>query len=391
MPVPFRNGVQEALAHLLPHELLPLFDDRFVRSCDLVEAYVDRLAFGVFRATGVESACALAGTAEEAIARAGLRPDVAAVPVAWMLRTLAARGWVVRTDDGRFRAVAGLEVPDPAELIEEQTAHDPRCLPAFRIAALAAERYPAVLRGETSGEHALFGPDTLDAWIAYFSNGNPLYAINNAVGAMAAERALHQGAARVLELGGGLGSGAEALLQRLDASGRAGQVALYRLTEVVPQFLRRAKKSLSARHAGMPLEFGWLDIDAAPADMGRVEGGWSLVYGVNVLHAARDLAATLQAIRVSLAEGGALVLAECVRPFVDRPVYVEFMFNLLEAFRAPLRVPGWRPSGGFLTPEQWTDALRANGFERVTVFPNIGAIRDVYPSFVVAAITAHRT
>ena len=66
------------------------------------------------------------------------------------------------------------------------------------------------------------------------------------------------------------------------------------------------------------------------------------------------------------------------------------IFNLLESFRAPLLHPVWRPNGGFLTPEQWTAALRANGFKDVRVFPDIAAIRDAYPSFAIAGIIARR-
>jgi hypothetical protein len=53
-------------------------------------------------------------------------------------------------------------------------------------------------------------------------------------------------------------------------------------------------------------------------------------------------------------------------------------------------VPGWRPNGGFLTPEQWTVALEANGFRNIEILPDIAALRDAYPSFLVAAITARR-
>ena len=39
-------------------ELAPLFDNRFVRSCDLYEAYIEGLAGEVFAATGLAAACA---------------------------------------------------------------------------------------------------------------------------------------------------------------------------------------------------------------------------------------------------------------------------------------------------------------------------------------------
>ncbi len=377
-------------AALIPREILSLFDDSFVRSSALVEEYVARLAVAAFRSTGLERACANAVTVDEAVAGAGLVPGTARVPAAWLLATLAARGWLERTDGARYRAAGPLPALDPDEIVVEQEAHDPSCLPSYRIAALAAERYPAVLRGEISGEQALFDAEGVSAWLKYFSNANPLYAVSNAIGAVAAERALPARGGAVIELGGGFGSGAEALLARLDAAGRGAEVAPYRFTELAPMFLRRAERTLRARFAGRPLEFGTLDINRPFAEAGVARGSYALVYGVNVVHVARDLAATLGEIRAALGDGGMLVLAECVRPFAGRPIYVELAFNLLAAFRDAVLVPGWRPNGGFLTPEQWRAALEANGFADVTVFPDIAAIREVIPQFVVAAISARR-
>jgi hypothetical protein len=71
-------------------------------------------------------------------------------------------------------------------------------------------------------------------------------------------------------------------------------------------------------------------------------------------------------------------------------VGIEFLFNLLGAFRAPRLVAPWRPRGGFLAPENWTAALHACGFRDATVYPDIARIRDVCPAFVVATITAVR-
>jgi SAM-dependent methyltransferase len=374
-------------AELIPPEILPLFDDVFARSCDLIEEYVARLAAAAFRSTGLAEACAEPATVAEAIARAGLVADVARVPAAWLLATLAARGWVERVsgagDSARFRAAKPLPAPDPEEILAAQAANDERCLPSYRIAAMAAGRYPAVLRGELTGEQALFGADGIVAWSKYFSNANPLYAISNTIGAVAAARALADRGGAVLELGGGLGSGAEALLERVDP----GAVQSYRFTEISSLFLRRAERALAARFHGRGLEFGPLDLDRP---FGVAPGAFALVYGVNVLHVARDLAATLAEVRAALAPGGALVISECVRPFAGRPVYVELAFNLLASFRDPLLVPGWRPNGGFLTPEQWTQALAASGFRDVQIYPDIAAIRETFPQFVVAAVTARR-
>jgi SAM-dependent methyltransferase len=389
MPTP--SSTQQTLAAVLPAELLGLFDDSFVRSSELLEEYVQRIAVGVFISTGLDRAFEEAATVSEALARAGLHPQTARVPATWLLQTLASRGWVEQVDASRCRRIPGQAALDPEEIAAIQAAHDARCLPSYRIVALAAEQYPAVLRGTITGEDALFAPDHIGTWLEYFSNGNPLYAIANRVGAVAAERALPNGGATVLELGGGLGSGAEALLDRLQSRSTDKTVAGYRFTEIVPMFLRRARKTLAARFPEYPFDFAWLDINEPFARANVAPGSCSLVYGVNVLHVAGDLAATLAEIRRSLADDGALVIAECVRPFADRPLHVEFVFNLLESFRAPLLVPGWRPNGGFLTPEQWTAALHANGFQDVEILPDIAALRESIPSFVVAAITARRT
>ncbi|HET9042453.1 MAG TPA: hypothetical protein VFN70_04855, partial [Burkholderiales bacterium] len=246
---PIGDGSSQAdeRMRLIPPEILPLFDDTFVRSCQLIEEYVARLALESVRAAGLERACADGATVDEAIERAKLDPTAARVPVAWLLRTLAARGWAERlTADGdaaRYRIGRALPAPDPDELVAAQAANDERCLPSYRIAALAADAYPSVLRGEITGEQALFGPEGVVAWSKYFSNANPLYGVANAIGAVAAARALPREGGAVLELGAGFGSGAEALLDRLGATGRANEVSQYRVTDHSALFLRRAERT----------------------------------------------------------------------------------------------------------------------------------------------------
>ncbi len=396
MPIASQCKGRDDRTELFPPEILPLIDDAFVLSCDLLEEYIARLALVVFKSTGLKEACQEAGgvTLDQAIAHAGLLATVARVPTAWIFAMLASRGWldgIVSTDgETRYRLESPLPALDPIEILQSQAVHDPRCMPSYAIMALAAEQYPAVLSGQTSGEQALFGADGISAWVKYFSNGNPLYAISNLLGAIAAEQALPEGAVSILEIGGGLGSGAEALLDRLAAAGCATQVSSYCFTEISALFLKRAQRNLMARYPGYPLAFAPLDIDRSFADTGIKPGSYSLVYGVNVLHVAHDLAATLHELRKTLKAGGVLVMSECVRPFTGIPLHLEFVFNLLSAFREPLQVSDWRPNGGFLTPEQWIAALECNGFEDVRVYPDIPKIRIAYPAFVAAAIIAKK-
>ena len=377
-------------AALLPAALLPLLNEAFVQSCNLVERYTVALAAQVFETSALDRSLTRARTIDEAIFAAGLNQDVARAPVQWLLEILAEAGRVQRFEEGgavRYRAVAG-DAEDPYALLQEQEALDARCLPSYRIAALAAERYTAVLCGELTGEQALFGPATLDAWSDYFSNDNPLYAIANSIGAMLIEQHLDGGANSILEIGGGQGSGAQAVWRRLEAARRTGDVDAYRFTEVSGIFLRRAQKTLRPPFPDAPFSFTKLDIDQPFSSAGIAPASCTMIYGVNVLHVAHDLVATLAEIRTALTPNGTLVISECVRPFAKRPIYVEFVFNLLESFRSPVLVPDWRPNGGFLTPEQWQAALEANGFKDVRFLPDIAKVRNVIPAFVVAGISA---
>ena len=104
MPITSTRSHRDERAELLPPPLLPLFDERFVVSCDLLEEYTGRLAAGVFRSIGLEEACREEASVEQAVARAELAPEVATVPVRWVLATLAARGCVAHSTGGGWPA-----------------------------------------------------------------------------------------------------------------------------------------------------------------------------------------------------------------------------------------------------------------------------------------------
>jgi SAM-dependent methyltransferase len=311
-----------------------------------------------------------------------------------MLRFLAERGWLEElAGEGacRYRSRSPLPALDPAPVWEEQFRHDPSWRPAYVLAETVAREYPAFLRGEVTGEQVLFAPRRLRLWVDYFSNDNGLYAVNNRVGAVAVEQWLPRSGGVVLELGGGLGSAALALLDRLEAAGRLEMIAEYRFTEFVPAFLRRGEQALRERRPGPSrFTFGPLDMNRSFGEQGVAPGSVSVVFAVNTLHVAHDLDFTLGEVLRALEPGGRLVASECVRPRLRQPTYAEFVFNLTETFRSPRLHPVYRPSGGFLTPEQWQAAIEAAGFTDVRFLPDIVRVRDRVPDFLVAAVGATR-
>lgn len=384
-----------ALAQILPPSLAPAFGASFIRSGILYDEFIHRLTLRCFRAAGLEAVAQEPGSPEEIASRAGLEMHHALNPLDWMLRRLTERGLLEAVGAGgasqRFWIHRALPELDPAAMAEEQRREDPSWLPSYVLADTVAQDYPAFLRGERTGEEILFSPTRLPLWVAYFSNDNGLYAVNNLAGALAVEEWMPHGPVAVLELGAGLGSAAVALLQRLRMVGRWGEIRDYRFTDIVPLFLRRGQQALQTRFPDASfLKYSLLDENRSFSEQGVGPSSLSLVYAVNALHVARDLHFTLREIFDALAPGGRLVIAEALRPAPGEAVYMEFIFNLMETFRAPVLHPVYRPRGGFLTPQQWRHAMETAGFVDVRTLPDIDRIHDRFPAFFVGAIGATR-
>jgi SAM-dependent methyltransferase len=390
-----------AVEPLLPASLRPFFTPGFIGSDRRHDAFVTRLCLGTVRETGIAGAAASAATAVEIARRAGLDPERAPVAVEWLLRRLASRGFIdtapsAAPADGaggavRYTVARPLPALDPADLRDEQQRDDPAWLPSYTLSETVARDYPAFLRGERAGEDVLFTAARLRLWAEYFSNDNPLYAVNNRVGAAAAAAWCPPGPLSILEVGGGLGSGAAALLDGLKAAGRLKDVDRYRFTDAVPVFVRRGQLALERQWPDVPsLTFGGLDMNRPFAEQGVPAASCALVYGVNTFHVARDLRFTLGEAFAALRPGGVLVMAECIRPTAGETVHAEFVFNLLESFRSPRLDPAYRPTGGFLTPAHWRAAIETSGFRDVRFLPDIERVHTAFPQFLVAAVGATR-
>ncbi len=382
------------LQRLLPPELLSLFDASFARLHLLYDEFIYRLVLRVASETGLEQTMREPGTPTEIATRAGFACGQALVPLDWMLRLLVARGLLEELSAGagfRYRSLGPFPTLDPAPIREEQLRDEPSWIPAYVLAETVALDYPAFLRGEVTGEKVLFSPRRLRLWSDYFSNDNGLYVVNNRLGALAVEQWLPRSGGVVLELGGGLGSGALALQERLEGAGRLGAIDEYRFTEPVPAFLRRGEQALRARNPGLSrITFGSLDMNRPFGEQGVEPGSVSVVYAVNTLHVAHDLDFTLGEVLRALESGGRLVVSECVRSYARQPIEAEFVFNLTETFRSPRLHPLHRPSGGFLTPGQWKGAMEAAGFTDIRFLPDIVRVQEQAPRFIASAIGATR-
>ena len=194
--------------------------------------------------------------------------------------------------------------------------------------------------------------------------------------------------ARVLELGGGAGSFAQLVAERGGAEGWLPRIAEYRFTDVAPTFLRRAQRDLAASVPGLPLVVQALDLNRPLAAQGLAPASLDAIVGINVLHVAQDLEATLRDLRGGLKPGGRLIIGECLKPSLDTPLFLEFFFTFIKAFTQVKLDPRWRPRYGFLTPEAWDQALLHAGFTSIRHTPPPRPLMDRHPTFTVGAMTA---
>ncbi len=354
------------------------------RSCMLVERYALEVTLAVCADLGVLDRLDIPRTIPALLEACHLVPAFAR-PLAWLLARLELAGHVARTGEYVLRT-GSAPAPARSAVRAAGLAADPAYAPAYDLLDVAAELYPRVARGEVRAERALFL--RVGLWVAYFSNDNAYYALNNVVAARAAAARFPGG--RILEVGTGLGSATAALADALRAAGRRDTVTQYRATEPVPFFRRRAERALAGTWPPDRLVLDDLDIDRPWAAQGVVPGSCGLVWGVNVFHLARRLDDVLAQARQALAPGGWLVVGEGVRPTPGEPVGAELPFQLLESFHDIVLDPVTRPTAGFLTADCWQAALRRAGFTPLEVVPDLGRLRPHYPGFLGAAFCGRR-
>ena len=383
--------ISSLLARIPDRAIRELFSTEFILCCEEFDRFTTAMVLRLVRELAMTEALDRGATAIEIVAEKGWVPR-AEVPIGWFLRKLQEEEILERIGDGRqarYRARGPLPVPDPDGAEARARAIDPGSMPPFAVVRAMVEHVPEFLRGEKTGEEILFAPNRLPLWFDYFSNSNLLYQINNRLGAEAVARALPlSGPATVVEIGGGSGSAALALFERLARDAAVSRIGRYIFTEIVPTFLRRAERAIKASGISPTVEFLRLDMNRDFEEQGLAAGCADVLYAVNTIHIASDLGATLQQIRKTLAPGGVAVFSECVRPFPGQPIYVEFVFNFLENFTGVATNPATRPNHGFLTPGDWRRALAAAGFQSPSVLPDVEDLARHYDAFFVAAVSA---
>src|SRR5437868_467530 len=311
--------------------------------------------------------------------------------LSWLLERLVETGCIEVQNanaDRSYRLRCSPWQPQRAELRAIALEIDGANASTLDLLDYAADLYPLVAAGKQNGEQGLFLPQGITLWLNYFHNNNLTYAVNNWLGAVvAANNLASRSSFRILEIGAGAGSGSEILLRSLNERGLLPGLQRYLITEPNAFFRRRSERELAPRYSNLPLEWTSLDINRSWDT--QAAGEFTLVYGVNVLHVAKDLLFSLRQARNALAPDGWLVISECVRPCLNQPMYPELVFQILDSFTEVDTDPEFRPNYGFLTADHWRNAFKRAGFAHTEVKPELDPIREIYPHFFAGAICGY--
>jgi SAM-dependent methyltransferase len=373
-----------SLELLGPHglEILPLFTRPFLFLHKASRIYTARTCLLLLMDLEWDRPLRRGVTLDDLCAAA---PDQVRKPLAWMLPFLVAEG-LLECASGRY-TLTGTPDLDLRVIREEMERQAPGHQVNFDLLdGVRSHIRPFFTEGK-AGEGLLFDLALFPLWMAYFRNENLCYLPNNLLTLLALKEGLPEGA-RILELGAGAGSFAQLVAQRGAAEGWLAHIAEYRFTDVAPTFLRRAQRELKDTAPGLPLTFQALDLNHPMQAQGIQPGSLDAIVGINVLHVAHHLDATLKELRHCLKPGGRLVIGECVKPDLSQPLYLEFFFTFIRSFTEVQLDPLLRPAHGFLDPESWDRALGHAGFAEVDFIPPPRPLMDQHPAFNATGITA---
>jgi len=384
------EGLPEALNEQLAGEcwaqLREGFNRPFLALHLAAELYTARITLALTLDLGWEARLRAGTNAEELLRDL---PAQCRIPVEWMLAFLVDQGLLIQ--EGSRVKLTG----EPQTGLDEIRAFAAResgpNMATFDLLDRVRSVIPPFFTAGKPGEPLLFDLTTFPLWLAYFRNDNPVYRPNNLLPLMALRERLGEGGgrcARVLEIGAGSGSFLRMLYDDGTAKGYLSRIASYRFTDVAPAFLRRAQRELASEMPDLPLSFTAFDLNGDFDAQGLEDGGLDAIVGVNVLHVAKDLPAALAGLRRKLAPGGLLAFGECLKPSLEEPIYLEFLFNFMDSFRSVKLDPVLRPVHGFLTPEQWRVLLEHAGFQDIRPYPDARALMDKVPDFFVGGFGA---
>jgi acyl transferase domain-containing protein/acyl carrier protein/SAM-dependent methyltransferase len=283
------------------------------------------------------------------------------------LRVLEERGYLVRQPDGwHFPRGRDASAGTRWEECRRRWLEDPQLAAPVQLADIALNALADVLRGTRAATEVLFPQSSTRLVEGIYKNSAVPDFFNrvlcDAVTHYVEQRWRHEPDARlrILEIGAGTGGTTTPLVEALVPY--AASIERYVFSDISRSFVLLAEEDYAKRASYM--RFAVCDVERPLAGQGMEAGSFDIVIAANVLHATRDIRATLRNVKGALKRNGLLVLNEVA----TNSLFAHLTFGLLKGWwlheDEHLRIPG-SPA---LTPQSWDAVLRAEGFEAVA-FP----------------------
>lgn len=278
-----------------------------------------------------------------------------------LLQILESSGYLQRAGDvWRGQGLPSLSDLEIAQCVASFTERFGRRV-EFRLLERCATDLGAVLDGRSNPVHLLFPNGDFGDTAELYRDGPVLRTLNRSLCSWLRElvTGLTPGVGlRVLEVGAGTGG---TTVQVLDAL--ASTACEYWFTDVGASFVARAREEFSTYDF---LRFGVFDLEA-PNHSPVAAGSCDVVIAANVLHATRDIRASVSRAAAQLKPGGWLALVEGTAA----QSWVDLTFGLTDGWWCFDGDP-WRSSYPLLAEAEWRALLTELGFvsfEVVTPYP----------------------
>ncbi|XP_035716541.1 highly reducing polyketide synthase gloL-like [Folsomia candida] len=163
---------------------------------------------------------------------------------------------------------------------------------------------------------------------------------------------------RILEVGAGTGAATRELLHLLHGSSSS-----YTFTDISTNFLNTAEDSLPPV-PGVEVDIRILDVEKDVLAQGFEIAAFDVIIAMNVLHATTDLGKVLGNLRLLLAPGGNIFIAEQLRPCA----FIDIIFGHCKGYW--LFQDDIRSGHCLINGEAWKLVLQSAGYGKVSIVEN---------------------
>ena len=352
-----------------------LFTDKYYKLVELSKEYVLYLISDILKKSNIHPFLESDYVAiEKIIHDLGFIPQ-SNTPISWMFRYLVKFELLQEKQvEGVpcFRLSGVISEMDPDAITRKMLEIDINVLSSNLLLEKAARGYPDFLLGKRTAVDILFNEDKMKLWNEYFSNSNSGYVVHNALAASGLLKCLpDRPGLKILEVGGGTGNAAVYFLKEMQGRGLIDNIEEYIFSDISPVLLRSGNHTIMRELDDIQMvQLKTLDFERSFVSQGIEPDSLDVVFGVNSIHAAKDLMGALDNIYKALKPGGSIILSECARQDRSSLLFQELIFNLFDNYRN-VTLSDLRPMPGFLDVESWKKLLIEAKFKEIEFLSNI--------------------